>query len=284
MRRWSAEGKLPTFRRLLQSGARAELSTTSEQLPDTVWACLYTGVNPAKFEKYFYVQYDASTMGLKHVPDDAITATPFWDYLSRAGKRVGVVDPPKFRLSEGINGFHLTNWGAHATKTARASSPPPLLENVQARFGDHPVGDCDKVDDQPRSLAQLRQRVLDGLHAHGELFRALMREQEWEVFFSCFSAPHCIGHHFWFGLDPSHPKHADPERAHLKDTIQDVYQVIDREIGQMIDMAGPRRARHGFRCPWHGPHVSRLLEPSGDPEHFGIRADRPSGRFEAATS
>jgi predicted AlkP superfamily phosphohydrolase/phosphomutase len=39
-------GHLPTFRRLLEEGAHGELSTTSAQLPDTIWASLYTGVNP----------------------------------------------------------------------------------------------------------------------------------------------------------------------------------------------------------------------------------------------
>ena len=54
--RWANEGKLPAFRRLIEQGTRAELATTAAQLPDTVWACLYTGVNPAKFEKFFYVR------------------------------------------------------------------------------------------------------------------------------------------------------------------------------------------------------------------------------------
>ena len=77
--RWANEGKLPTFRKLIEQGVRSELSTTAAQLPDTVWACIYTGTNPAKFEKFFYVQYDATTMGLRNVPDDAIRRKPFWD-------------------------------------------------------------------------------------------------------------------------------------------------------------------------------------------------------------
>ncbi len=48
--RWAGEGKLPTFRRLITGGTRAVLSTTAAQLPDTVWASIYTGTNPAKFE------------------------------------------------------------------------------------------------------------------------------------------------------------------------------------------------------------------------------------------
>ena len=192
---------------LLEEGAHGELSTTSAQLPDTIWASIYTGVNPAKFEKYFYIQYDRETQGLRNVPDDAIRRKPFWDYLTDAGCRLCVVDVPKFPLSFSINGCQVTNWGAHATKTARASNPPELLREIDARFGPHPVGDCDAADTKPEALHRLRHKILNGVARHGELFRWLMKRYEWDVFFAGFSAPHCIGHHFWHWIDSTHPKH-----------------------------------------------------------------------------
>ena len=266
--RWAQAGRMPVLRRLMEQGTRGTLASTSSQLPDTVWACLYAGVNPAKLEKYFYVQYDQSTQGLKHVWDDVITVAPFWDHLSRAGHRVGVVDAPKFRLSREINGFHLTNWGAHATKTLRASNPDGLLADALARFGDHPVGDCDRVDADPRGLADLRRRVLEGVTRHGEMFRWLISEHATDVFFATFSAPHCIGHHFWFGVDPTHPKHHDPECASLSSAIQDVYESIDQQVGEMIAAAGPDTttmvfAAHGMgalhHASWNLPEMLDLL-------------------------
>ncbi len=236
VKKWANEGKLPTFRRLIEQGTRAQLTTTAAQLPDTVWACIYTGVNPAKFEKYFYVQYDARTMGLHNVPDDAIRRSPFWDYLSAAGRRVGIVDVPKFPLSRSLNGFQLTNWGAHATKTARASYPAELVSEIDTRFGRHPVGDCDKFDAKPDSLRELRKRVLDGVRRHGEVFRSLMRERPWDLFFAGFSAPHCIGHHFWHGVDASHPRNEESIRDNFDGTIEDVYRALDREIGEMLSL------------------------------------------------
>ncbi len=267
VKQWAAENKLPVFRRLIQEGTRAELSTTASQLPDTVWASLCTGTNPAKFEKYFYVQYDPATMGLKHVADDAIRGTPFWDYLSRAGVRVGVADVPKFPLSRSINGFQITNWGAHATKTARASSPPSLLRDVEARFGLHPVGDCDVVDATPRSRSQLRRRLLAGIELHGQLFRWLMREQQWDVFIASFSAAHCAGHHFWHYTDSTHPLHPTEDPHGLADTLEQVYRAIDREICRLQDLAGPETrvmvfAGHGmgpvYHASWNLPEMLEL--------------------------
>jgi len=269
VRRWADEGNLPTFRRLIEEGACGELATTSAQLPDTVWACTYTGVNPAKFEKFFYVQYDAARRGLRHVLDDAIRRPAFWDYLSQAGVRVGVVDAPKFPLSRSLNGFQLTNWGAHATKTARASAPASLLADIESRFGHHPVGDCDRVDSRPAALLALRTRVLEGVRCRGRVFRALMHERPWDVFVAAFSEPHCIGHHFWHFMDPTHPQHPAVDPHDLADSIQRIYRAIDEEIGEMIALAGPGTrcvlvAGHGMGPIYHASwNLSEILDLLG---------------------
>jgi len=268
VKRWAAAGKLPTFRRLLEQGAHAVLASTAETLPDTIWACVYTGTNPAKFEKYFYVQYDPARQDLRHVWDDEITRPAFWDYLSAAGVQVGVADAPKFKLSRELNGFQLANWGAHATKTARAANPASLLGEVQRRFGQHAVGDCDAVDAKPAALAQLRRKVLTGIQQHGEVFRWLMRERPWDVFFAGFSAPHCIGHHFWHGADETHPRHAEALAQGLGGAIEDAYTAIDRELGAMLELAGPATqvlvfAAHGmgpvYHASWNLPEILATL-------------------------
>jgi predicted AlkP superfamily phosphohydrolase/phosphomutase len=267
--RWVNMGKLPTFARLRETGFSTTLSSTAAQLPDTVWSSIYTGTNPAKFEKYFYVQYDRKTGDLKNVPDDEINGTPFWDYMADAGLTGAVIDAPKFPLSKRLKGVQLSNWGAHATKTARTSNPPSLLAEIDRRFGKHPVGDCDATDAKPAALAGLKQRVLQGVASHGKVHRWLMREQPWDVFFASFSAPHCIGHHFWHYMDrehPQHPKH-DPEK--LSDAIESVYAALDREIGEMIECAGPDVtvmvfAGHGMAAIYHASwNLPEILDNLG---------------------
>ncbi len=266
--RWAAEGKLPAFRRLIAEGSRSVLSTTAEQLPDTVWYCIYTGTNPAKLEKFFYVQYDPTTHGLRYMTDDEIRRPPFWDFLGAAGRRVGILDVPKFPASQSVNGFQVTNWGAHATKTARMSNPPEILKQIDERFGPHPVGDCDKVDGNPEDLRGLRERILAGVKLRGEVTRALMAEQSWDVLFTAFSEPHCVGHHFWGLQDPTRPEY-DPEDRHgLRDTIEQVYRAIDREIGLMLDLVGDDTlcmvfSGHGmgpiYHASWNLPEMLDLL-------------------------
>lgn len=257
VQRWGAEGKMPTFGRLMREGYSTELATTAGQLPDTVWSCIYTGTNPGKFEKYFYVQYNPSTGDLRNVPDDDITAPPFWDFLSGAGRKVAILDAPKFPTSKRVNGMQVSNWGAHATKTARMSNPSSVLTEIDRRFGKHPVGDCDKVDaENPESLRDLRKRIIDGVHLHGEMFRWAFSQDDFDVCFANFSATHCVGHHFWHYHDTTHSRHQPGDPHGLNDTIEKVYSALDHEIGKLVDQAGPNArvmifAGHGMGAISH---------------------------------
>jgi predicted AlkP superfamily phosphohydrolase/phosphomutase len=289
LERWAGEGRLPNFRRLIEQGTRSFLKTTAAQLPDTVLTSLYTGSNPAKLEKYFYVQYDPETAGLRYLPDEALHRPAFWDYLSRAGWRIGVVDAPKFPASRELNGFQITNWGAHATSAARSSTPATLLEELEQRFGKHPVGACDAVDDNPKALRRLRERIIAGVHLRGRVCRWLMENQEWDVFFAVFSETHCVGHHFWRFVDPTHPRHAEEDTHGLADTMEEVYRAVDEEIGGLLAVAGADTlsmvfAGHGmgpiYHASWNLPEILDLLGYGRVPakhEH----ADGANGRNEA---
>ena len=268
VRSWAEAGALPTFQRLLTQGGHAELDSTAAQLPDSVWSAIYSGMNPGHFAKYFYVQYDARTGGLKMMDDDSIGAVPFWRYLADAGRRVCVLDVPKFPVTR-AEGVYLANWGAHASKTARASHPPELLGEIKQRFGAHPVGECDAVDPNPKALAKLRSRILEGVRVRGELYRWLLARERWDLFFAAFSEAHCAGHHFWQFLDSTHPNYDPSDRCGFRDALQSVYQAIDRELGQILELAGPDTrclvlSGHGMGPIWHASwNLQEILDGLG---------------------
>ncbi len=252
--RWTREGKLPALKRLMDRGVSAELESVADSLPDTVWTTLSYAVNPGKLEKYFYIQYHSETASLEYAQDTTLKGEPFWAPLVRAGKRVGVVDVPHLPFTEIPGGFHLMNWGAHDNKGGARTDPPELLAEVQAKFGEHPVGDCERYNKNIHSLQGLKSDILEGVHTHGELFRWLMRERAWDVMLCVFPAAHCAGHHFWKFMDPQHPDHEAGDPHGLEDTMLATYQALDREIGEMADQAGP-----DTRVLVFAPHGMELL-------------------------
>lgn len=266
--RLAAAGRLPTFRRLLERGSHGLLATTAEILPDTVWSTIYAGRNPATFDKYFYVQYDRRTGDLRHVKDDGFTKRPFWKLLSDAGLEVGVVDAVKYPVTEGLRGFMIANWGAHATKAPRASWPAGLLAEADRRFGRNPVGDVDRISDTAGSRRDMRERLLRGAALRRDLLRWLAVEQPWQVLFCGFSELHQVGHHFWHGFDASHPRHGEITTQGLADTLELVYAAVDDAIGGVLDAVGDDVdvlvvAGHGMgplrHASWNVPEMLELL-------------------------
>ena len=236
--KWADAGKLPTLRRLLEEGTQANLSTVADRFPDTSWQCLCSGLSPAHLKRYFYVQEDLATGGMRYLADDRWGAKFFWDLMSEAGRRVGVVDIPHTVAKAAIpHGFQLS-WGTHGLHGARFSNPPSMLREVEQRFGRHPAGECDMANSD-RQRKALLPRLIDGVKMHGELFRDCIMRREWDLMIGVFAAPHCAGHIYWHDMDTTHPQHDPTDPYQLAGAIEDVYRAIDREIGTMIEAAGP---------------------------------------------
>ncbi|MGE0145177.1 MAG: hypothetical protein AB7I19_18495 [Planctomycetota bacterium] len=277
VRALAAKGKLPTFARLLDVGCHGTLTTTARVLPDTVWSCIYGGQNPGHFDKYFYVQYDPRTRNLRHVHDDGFTTRPFWKILSDRGRSVGVIDAVKYPCTRPLNGFMMSNWGAHATKSPRESVPTGLWAEAERRFGRNPVGDVDRMNNSTASRKDMRERLLRGAAMRKDLLSWLVREQEWDTFFAGFSELHQVGHYFWHGYDASHPRHAEIVGEGVADTLERVYAAVDEAIGATIEAAGEDLwvmvvAGHGMgplrHASWHLPEI---LDHLG----YGPRPARP---------
>ena len=277
VRRWVDEGKLPTLARLLREGTHGTLTTTARVLPDTVWSCIYGGRNPASFDKYFYVQYDPKTRDLRHVNDDGFTDRPFWKVLSAHGRRVGVIDAVKYPCTKPIDGFMISNWGAHATKAPKESIPPELWAEAERRFGRNPVGDVDRIDRSATSRRRMRECLLNGAAMRKDLLGWLVSEQRWDVFFAGFSEMHQVGHYYWHGYDTAHEKHAEITEQGLADTMERVYAAVDDALGATITAAGDDVrvmvvAGHGMGALRHASwHLGEILDHLG----FGPRPARP---------
>ncbi|MGH7783845.1 MAG: hypothetical protein ACREO5_08425, partial [Candidatus Binatia bacterium] len=94
-------------------------------------------------------------------------AEPFWQFLSRAGRRVAVLDVPLSPYSKDLNGIQLVEWGAHDAQYGFMTSPPGLAQEVIARFGRHPWrGNCDADRDIDDYVA-FRDGLLKGIAKKG---------------------------------------------------------------------------------------------------------------------
>ncbi|HXW85428.1 MAG TPA: alkaline phosphatase family protein [Candidatus Binataceae bacterium] len=278
IRQWTAAGKLPTFKRLMDEGTQAELAGPSDQLPDTAWACLLSGLNPAHLGRYFYAQHDPSTGGMHSMDDGAFGVRFLWEQPGASSLRIGVLDAPHVTVAAPINGFHLARWGSHASRDRPAAVPPSLLDQVNRQFGRHPVGECDQAGGSPSARKALRDRLLAGVRVHGALFRHFARQSSWDILIAAFAASHCAGHLYWHYMDPSHPRHDPADPHQLADTIEQVYRAIDSEIAALLEAVGDGVRVYVVAANGMGPlyHASWNLPEMLDSWGYGGQGAAPS--------
>ncbi|PYM76655.1 MAG: hypothetical protein DME10_00340 [Candidatus Rokuibacteriota bacterium] len=178
VRRWAGEGHLPTMARLLASGAVAPIVTPEAVLEGGVWPTFLTSQSPATHGMFAYQQLKRGTYDLEvALHADRLPVPPFWEHLSRAGKRVTIIDAPFARTAKRLNGMQVTNWGAHdAWSWARSSYPASLIDDLVRRFGDHPVPSCNLGRKRTAAEYQrFREHLIEGVRRTRRLFRVSLR-------------------------------------------------------------------------------------------------------------
>ncbi len=263
VRQWAGEGHLPTLARVLASAAVAPIITPRAVLEGGVWPTFLTSSSPASHGMFAYQQLKRGSYDLEvAMHADRLPVPPFWERLSGAGKRVAVIDAPFARPVRRLNGVQVTNWGAHdAWSWARSSWPPSLIGELVRRFGDHPVVQCNVGRKRTRDeYESLRNQLIEGVRKKTALLRHCLELEPWDFFLGVYSESHCVGHHFWHFLDPSHPRHDSSATADLRTAILDVYQEIDRGMGALLDDLGPDTdvlvmLSHGMGPFYAGAHL-----------------------------
>jgi predicted AlkP superfamily phosphohydrolase/phosphomutase len=233
---WAGDGSMPTVRRLLERG----LSGPSMSLPGffvgSTWESFATGVTPAKHGAYCWEQLTPGTYDVvRTLTGDTFKRDSFWALLSRAGRRVAVLDVPLSVPTPDLNGIQIVEWGAHDAQYGFVTSPPSLAKEVVARFARHPwCGNCDAERDLDDYMS-FRDGLVRGIQTKAELTRYFLDRGGWDFFAQVFTESHCIGHQCWHFHDPTHPRH-DPESSRkIGDPVKDVYVAIDTAMGRVLE-------------------------------------------------
>lgn len=233
--KWAETGELPTIRSLLASGLSGKTMGLPGFFVGSTWESFSTGVTPAKHGIHCWEQLRTGTYEMfRCYTGENYKREPFWDNLSRAGRRVGILDVPLSAPSKDLNGIQLVEWGAHDAQYGFMTSPPSLAKEVLARFGRHPWrGNCDAERDAD-DFKTFRDGLVRGVATKTELTKHFLRQGGWDLFAQVFTESHCVGHQCWHIHDSSHPWHNTDTARSIGDPVKDVYVAIDAAIGNIL--------------------------------------------------
>jgi predicted AlkP superfamily phosphohydrolase/phosphomutase len=251
----SRSGDLPALASLLETSAVGTTRNPLGLYVGAVWPSFYTGLSPANHGRFCFEQVAPGSYRRERVRPEQVRGEPFWTALSRAGKRVAVIDVPKSAPARDLNGIHVVDWGSHDPEDEGLRTwPPSLAAETVARFGRDPVGNCNGARASASDYRALRDALVARAGTKAALSLHWLEQGGWDGFFTTFAESHCVGHQCWNLHDPAHPRHDARVAAAVGDPIRDVYRAIDAGIGALLARAGDEAtvivlASHGM-----GPH------------------------------
>ena len=225
---WAAAGHLPTLKQLIDHGAVARLESTQPPITGAAWTSFQTGVQPGRHGIFDWLSRKDGSYQLAPISSQSIKREVLWEYLSRYGKRVGVMGVPVSYPARPVNGFLLTD--LLTPEGANYAFPPKLKDEIEQKIGPYPV-----MPEHWRgryAAQQWLKNLKDSLSRRVEIALYLMRKKPWDFFMVHVMETDSVQHQMWHLLD-----HIKRPRYHGGDyqgnPILEIYQLADRAIGQI---------------------------------------------------
>ena len=229
---WSQSGDLPHLAKLIERGGFGVLQSTIPVHSPTAWASFITGMNPGKHGVFDFVRREEGSYQLRVIRADQIMGASLWHLLSEQGRTVGVMNVPMTYPPEPVNGFLLSGLG---TPDYVPYSYPPEMSEALNQQGY-------RVNKKFFFTPDRQDEWLEDIHAiteiRGRTAVRLMQEQPWDFFMVVFRNSDEICHFYWHHMDETHPHHDPKAPARYKTAIRDLYQHIDKWVGQIVEAAG----------------------------------------------
>jgi predicted AlkP superfamily phosphohydrolase/phosphomutase len=232
------KGRLPAIGALLEAGTSGPTRNAPGIYTGSLWPSIWTGTTPGRHGCYYNEQLVPGRYEVSGFLGHDVRQPPFWQALSRAGRRIALFDVPKAPLCEGLHGVQVVDWGTHDADVPPCSWPAPLVGELSARHGASGFRRCDWVMEGRDPERTLRDRLLARIDARRAIAEDLLGRERWDLFMLGFGESHCVGHQCWHVHDPSHPAHDAALRAEIGDPLWDVYEALDAAVGGLLAHAG----------------------------------------------
>ena len=215
----SAEGKLPNWAKLLESGSFKRMNSVHPCVSSVAWASYMTGKNPGKHNIYGFVDRDPGSMDVFIPTSRDMTGKTLWEILSQAGKRVVVINVPVTFPPREVNGILISGFLCpNIDKIAYPNEQASVLREMGYRI------DVDAWQAR-KSLDRFLEDLHQTLDKRIEAMFHFMEREEWDFFQIHIMETDRINHFLWGLWEEGDPQYG-PEFIKY-------YQKIDTFLGQI---------------------------------------------------
>ncbi len=245
-----AEGVMPCLKKLIASGARAELTSVIPALTPPAWTSLMTGRKPGNHGIFDFLRFEfrSGERQLRVLDSNDVACVTIWSILAREGLKSTVLNFPMTFPARGISGNVVPGW-VPWRHLRLACYPRTLYERLREALPEF----------NPRELAMdmsLEERALEGCHGEEDyehliklhirrerqwfdVVRHLMREEPADLTAVLFDGVDKLQHVCWRFLDPTlFPAAPSPLESRIREWCLEYFREIDGFIGEIVTMGG----------------------------------------------
>ncbi len=250
---------------LVRGGSWGVLESVVPPVTGGAWLSMATGKNPGKTGVIDFLNRRDASYKLHPVSSRDFKGCSFWDYLSAAGRRVGIFNYPMLFPPYEINGFMVSGIGVFPE--GEITYPPSLkreLDEVSGGYEIHLEYNQGKYDD-----LDLFMRDLDRFMGKFErVVGYLVRDKEWDLLFLVFSMTDWVQHIMWRHVDEGHPMYDPDSSPKYKQRFVEFWRRVDGVIGGLVETAGENTVTfivsdHGFGINDQTFNLAKWLEVKG---------------------
>lgn len=279
-------GVMPNLKRLVDTAASGNLTSTIPPTSPPAWTSFMTGKRPGKHGIFSWWE----ALNHQFVPVSArdIDGKTLWQLLGESGKRVGVFNVPMtYPLpSYPVNGFLIAGILTPSVES-EFTYPASLRDELTSLVSDYTIHVPWLEYEQRRNGRQALMNDLTAkLQQRREVALALLDRYETDFFMVVLAGNDRLGHCLWryIGLDPA--MELDSEGQQIQRMIRAYYRQLDDTLGDMLACCGPDTSvfvisDHGFGPIRKEIYINKWLAEQGllvSSSSPGIRRMRTSLR------
>ena len=230
---WVKEGKLPTFKKLMQKGVYGNLKSTIPWATIPAWPSFATGCNPGKhgFYDFFKEKKDSYDLTVELQPSKAIKQPTLWEILSRFKRKVAVINVPSTYPPTKINGYMVT--GMFTPPKAKFTYPPEFEGEIRKKIGRYNVFFSSLSSKNPESLLE---DLMDTLDQRVRLVKYLWDEKSPDFLMMVDNGTDRAEHELWKFIDPTNPLYNQKDVEKYGNPLLEYYQYVDQKLQEILNL------------------------------------------------
>lgn len=255
-------GMAPNMAKLVEHGVYGELQAPLPILSAPTWVTAVTGVNPGKHGIFGFFrlepQKDGSTIPY-FVTSRQRRCKAFWEVMSELApeRKAGLFNIPLTNPAEELNGYVVSGWPF--IRGGNVIYPPSLVDHLVG-YRYEMKGEAFDLDNPDA----YRNHILQTMEMRRKYAAKLFRDLPTDIFFSVFTGPDRIQHHFWYYYEPTRFELESENAVRWSRMIPYTYRLGDKIIGDYLGQCNENDvvitvSDHGFSAVHRRIWLSNIL-------------------------